>query len=94
MTTSTTREAASPSGALEIAANRVEELKSLIGNPAAMITTDVWDDVTRQIIGVVTADAMIVSAFPSASPISTPGPDRESSDQLATPDHTSGGHYV
>lgn len=94
MTSSITREASSPSHAPEIAANRVEELQSLIGNHAELVSTEVWDDVTRQIIGVVTADAMIVAAFPSVSPLSSLVPDRESRDQFASPDLTTGSPNV
>ncbi|NBT95468.1 MAG: hypothetical protein EBT47_10820 [Chloroflexi bacterium] len=41
----------------------------------------VWDDVTRQIVGVVSADALIVSQFTSVAPIGISAPVMENEDQ-------------
>lgn len=94
MTTNPAKNAPIQSDAPAIAGRRVAELKALIGNHAALITTNVWDDVTRQLVGIVTADALLVSAFPSSSPIGAPGPDGEGSDPSALLGPPNGDHHV
>ncbi len=81
MRTNSARNSPTKSDAAAIAALRVNELKNLLGNRAALISTNVWDDVTRQVVGVVRADALIVSQFPSASPIGISAPVTETKDQ-------------
>ena len=81
MRTNSARNSHTKSDAAAIAALRANELKNLLGNRAALISTNVWDDVTRQLVGVVSADALIVSQFPSASPIGMSGPVMENEDQ-------------
>lgn len=80
MRTNSARNSPTKSVAVAIAALRVNELKNLLGNRAALISTNVWDDVTRQIVGVVSADALIVSQFPSVAPIGTSSPVMENED--------------
>ena len=81
MRTNSARNLPTKSDAAAIAALRVNVLKNLLGNRAALISTNVWDDVTRQIVGVVSADALIVSQFPSVAPIGTSAPVMENEDQ-------------
>ena len=72
MSTNSARNSLTNSEAVAIAALRVNELKIIVDNRAALISTNVWDDVTRQIVGVVSADALIISQFAIAAPIGDP----------------------
>lgn len=92
MRTNSARNSPTKSDAAAVAALRVNELKNLLGNRAALISTNVWDDVTRQIVGVVSADALIVSQFPSASPIGLAGPEMENEDQTVLSGPVAGDH--
>ncbi len=82
MTDNSARNAPIETEAAVIADIRVNELKNLLGSLVQLIPPDVWGDVTRQILGVVVADALIVSHFPSESQLGVASPIRNVRDQL------------